>query len=84
MQSAEQLQAGVRTVPSLKGLVNFSYLTQDLRPGLTSIPPLRGWILRKRSNVPTQNEFSETETQVILTTGNWILATDNWLLTTGY
>ncbi len=47
-------------VPSLKGLAIFSYLTQGLRLGLNSIPPLRGWILRNCSTPPTQTEFSHT------------------------
>ena len=37
----------VRTVPSLKGLLNFSHFTQGLRPGLTSIPPLLHPLSRK-------------------------------------
>src|ERR1017187_6665763 len=30
------------------------------RPGLKPIPPLRGWILRNRFTMPTQNRFSHT------------------------
>jgi hypothetical protein len=36
----------------------FPDFTQDFRPGLKAIPPLRGTIFRNPSTVPTQSEFT--------------------------
>jgi hypothetical protein len=65
----------VRTVASLKGLLILVALPRAQppqqaqqrrlsgsrsRPGLTAIPPLRGWTLSNRSTLPTQNKSSYT------------------------
>jgi hypothetical protein len=52
------LRGCVKTVSSLKGLVDSSHFYPGLTPWANIVSPLRGWILRTRTTVPTQNAFS--------------------------
>ena len=56
-------------MPSLKGLINFSPVTQGLRPGLILFRPCGALILRNRSTVATQNELSHMPRKARTTQG---------------
>ncbi len=58
----------LRTLPPLRGSGKNSHLTQDsatLRPGLTALPPLRGWIFANRIPLPRSQHSSHANSEVL-------------------